>query len=547
MTYQSVNKSTQSRAQTATVEAACLPDGAAGEVCCNLDSLIQPNFFCGQLLTDQDLTTLLRWSQDKFRLNRYRHGWGVSCGLAVRCDPARSDRVIVTPGYAIDCCGDDLIVNQDTVVDLSMACKSKVQPCLEIDSRNQAQARSTRTARSANFDLVSGLALPVTDLRQVDLYLRYKSVQTDLQTALGRSACNQIGECAYSRTREAYDFTLTCRPVSGEPDPAPATLEAKTWRAGYEACATTVLDWYEKGPKQLTDFLDWIERNPFQQFCFITAWLCDPNRARLSDGDVAKLLYFLIQERRNAYLNRICHACQSNVGVPLARIWLDASEEAGERRCQVIHIDPYPPYRRLLSQDALPAPPGQINLGSLIWQRWPEAKVSLAGLGFCLDDGDRSQFKPETIPDNPAELREWLSIDQASLDNELDFELFAACHERLTVRALHVHGVDRVIGFGRQRTAVYRSTGASARSTTATQPITTQPAPSQPEPEPESDDLTKISGIKEGRQALLYAKGIKTYAALAALPIAELRDIIPRVGDDQCQFWIDEAQKRLRQ
>src|SRR5262245_59204059 len=88
----------------------CAP---SAEQCCSLDCLEQPRFFCGQLLTDQDLTALLRWTQDKLRLGRYRHGWGVVCGLEVHCDPRQPGWVIVSPGYAVSCCGDDIIVCQD--------------------------------------------------------------------------------------------------------------------------------------------------------------------------------------------------------------------------------------------------------------------------------------------------------------------------------------------------------------------------------------------------------------------------------------------------
>src|SRR5262247_2025944 len=80
------------------------------EPCCRLDCLERPRFFCGQLLTDQDLMALLGWTQDKLRLGRFRHGWGVVCGLEVHCYAQKPGWVLVKPGYAISCCGDDIIV-----------------------------------------------------------------------------------------------------------------------------------------------------------------------------------------------------------------------------------------------------------------------------------------------------------------------------------------------------------------------------------------------------------------------------------------------------
>lgn len=96
---------------TTTPPAACIggctcQQKCAQEECCALDCLVRPRFFGGQLLTDTDLGQLVTWTADKLRLGRYRHGWGVVCGLEVRCDPANPSGVIVGPGYAVSCCGE---------------------------------------------------------------------------------------------------------------------------------------------------------------------------------------------------------------------------------------------------------------------------------------------------------------------------------------------------------------------------------------------------------------------------------------------------------
>ena len=106
-------------------------DGA----CCDLDCLVQPRFFCGQLLTDRDLTALLTWTQDKFRLSRYRDGWGVVCGLNVSCDQENPGHVIVEPGYALDCCGNDILVCEPARFDLSDACRREEDPCVTLGER----------------------------------------------------------------------------------------------------------------------------------------------------------------------------------------------------------------------------------------------------------------------------------------------------------------------------------------------------------------------------------------------------------------------------
>ena len=70
-------------------------------------------FFAGQLLTESELNTEQAYVIAKNRLhNRYLHGWGVVCGLEVVC--ACEGFVHVKSGYAIDPCGNDIIVCKDT-------------------------------------------------------------------------------------------------------------------------------------------------------------------------------------------------------------------------------------------------------------------------------------------------------------------------------------------------------------------------------------------------------------------------------------------------
>jgi len=78
--------------------------------CQGLHTFVRPRFFAGQLLTDTELTALTGYVIDKHRLhNRYLHGSGVVCGLQVECDNCGPD-VIVRPGYALDACGNDIVL-----------------------------------------------------------------------------------------------------------------------------------------------------------------------------------------------------------------------------------------------------------------------------------------------------------------------------------------------------------------------------------------------------------------------------------------------------
>jgi hypothetical protein len=71
---------------------------------------VPARFYPGQLLTEEDLNHLEHYIIAKNKLhNRYVHGWGVVCGLEVVCDECEG-WVTVKPGYALDPCGNDIIV-----------------------------------------------------------------------------------------------------------------------------------------------------------------------------------------------------------------------------------------------------------------------------------------------------------------------------------------------------------------------------------------------------------------------------------------------------
>lgn len=85
--------------------------------CGALECLCRPRFFAGQLLSEQDLNRLDQYIKNKNRLHNLNlHGWGVVNGLKVLCDPC--GQIKVTKGYAISPCGDDIVVCEDTPVDI---------------------------------------------------------------------------------------------------------------------------------------------------------------------------------------------------------------------------------------------------------------------------------------------------------------------------------------------------------------------------------------------------------------------------------------------
>lgn len=108
--------------RTDATPACCCP------ACAGLTCLDRTRFFAGQLLTDADLNNEQSYWLAKSRLhNRYLHGWGVVCGMTVLCGEC-DGWVTVKAGYALDPCGNDIIVCQDYPFNLIQAINACCAP-----------------------------------------------------------------------------------------------------------------------------------------------------------------------------------------------------------------------------------------------------------------------------------------------------------------------------------------------------------------------------------------------------------------------------------
>src|ERR1051325_9904347 len=89
---------------------------------CSYGPFVRNNYFTGKLLVERDFTDETRFHMEKMRHHeQLLHGWGVVCGLKVKPHPneACRDRFIcIEPGFAVDCCGHDIIVREEEGIDL---------------------------------------------------------------------------------------------------------------------------------------------------------------------------------------------------------------------------------------------------------------------------------------------------------------------------------------------------------------------------------------------------------------------------------------------
>lgn len=164
---------------------------APPEVCCDLTCFERPRFFCGQLLTDVELKDDQRYGIDKHRLhNRLLHGAGVVCGLRVQCHPECDGRVIISPGYAIDCCGNDIVV-----------CEPKPFNVHDAIGKYESKKRGDG-------------CLPVPEQpgpREYCLSLVYREHEAKPVTALIRCNGSTATRCEPSRIVEGFDIEVTER------------------------------------------------------------------------------------------------------------------------------------------------------------------------------------------------------------------------------------------------------------------------------------------------------------------------------------------------
>ena len=74
--------------------------------------LERPHYFSGRLLSAEDLRCEQEYVLARLRrLNRFTHGWGVVAGLGV--SQTGSGRVVVQPGLAIDCVGNEIVLCEE--------------------------------------------------------------------------------------------------------------------------------------------------------------------------------------------------------------------------------------------------------------------------------------------------------------------------------------------------------------------------------------------------------------------------------------------------
>ena len=180
-------------------------------------AFVRPRFFAGQLLTEDDLTALADYTTAKDRLhNRYLFGAGVVCGLWVSCDPCGGSTVTVQPGYALDCCGNDLVLRCAATLDVNAMIRDLLATQLGKDCGDPCADQGTSSSGRQGA--------PVT--RHYRLYARYGEQETDPVAPYATGdQCGPVA-CEPTRIREGISFVLKCPAKTPPPDDLRSRLRA---------------------------------------------------------------------------------------------------------------------------------------------------------------------------------------------------------------------------------------------------------------------------------------------------------------------------------
>ncbi len=101
---------------------------------CTSGKFKRVNYFHGMLLTEQDFQDEQAYLREKLKLHNRLHGYGVVWGLElkIKCLEVEGDsvsKVFLTPGLAIDCAGNEIVVCQDQLVPLDEKIEAILRSC----------------------------------------------------------------------------------------------------------------------------------------------------------------------------------------------------------------------------------------------------------------------------------------------------------------------------------------------------------------------------------------------------------------------------------
>jgi hypothetical protein len=177
---------------------------------CECEPFARNAYWTGKLMLARDFVDEQQFVVRKFRHhNQHLHGWGVVCGLKVvqhEQEQCRDRFVCIEPGTAVDCCGHDIVVCEQTCLDL-----------LALPAIKKLQEDED------------------TDPHTIQICIRYRECDTeDIPVLYDECGCDDA-RCAPNRILESYQFDVIVDPEAVEPPDPPAQC-GDLWAASIEGC-----------------------------------------------------------------------------------------------------------------------------------------------------------------------------------------------------------------------------------------------------------------------------------------------------------------------
>lgn len=115
----------------------------AQEKQCEFNNFKRARYFHGMLLSDRDFRDEQSYHREKRKLaNKMLHGWGIVCGLGLEWEEGKK-WITVTPGMALDCHGNEIVVCDPVKLDLeTLLCPPRTaalpeDPCREVTAEGK--------------------------------------------------------------------------------------------------------------------------------------------------------------------------------------------------------------------------------------------------------------------------------------------------------------------------------------------------------------------------------------------------------------------------
>ena len=187
---------------------------------CDYNNFKRARYFHGMLMTDRDFGEEQRYHNEKrMLLNRMLHGWGVVCGLKINPTDTPSSKVIIEPGLALDCAGNEIFVREPYELDVIEIIKSCAIPKKDLTPQEECANIEEREKQENKWYVV----------------IKYQEVHTDSTPVYAPVGGCEEKVCENSRIREGYcielchvsDLTVECPEQLRENDGPCKTLNNK--------------------------------------------------------------------------------------------------------------------------------------------------------------------------------------------------------------------------------------------------------------------------------------------------------------------------------